>query len=110
MNLRGAYLLMLVWVSASAVAAETTTLPTTTNHPSAQPITQGRDTPEGAMNVYEQALARGDVATVADSWNSAEARNESAAKLLILRNRLERALAAHLSTAELEKVRSECRI
>jgi hypothetical protein len=62
------------------------------------------------MNVYEEALARGDVAPVADAWNSAEARNEPAAKLLILQNRLERALAAHLSTAELEKIRSECRI
>jgi hypothetical protein len=110
MNLRGAYLLVLVWISVSAVAGETTTLSTMTNRPSTQPVILGRDTPEGAMNVYEQALARGDVATVADAWNSAEARNESAAKLLILQDRIERALAAHLSAAELEKIRSECRI
>src|ERR1051326_1021995 len=110
MNLRGVYLLVLVWTSVSAVAGETKTLPTMTNPPSTQPMLQGRDTPEGAMNVYEQALARGDVATVADSWNFAEARNESVAKMLILQNRLERALAAHLSAAELEKIRSESRI
>jgi hypothetical protein len=110
MNLRGAYLLVLVWTWVSAVAGETTPLPMMTNRPSTQPVMQGRDTPEGAMNVYEQALVRGDLATVADAWNSAEARNESAAKLFILQNRLVRALAAHLSAAELEKVRSECRI
>lgn len=107
MNLHGAYLLTLMWTSLSAVAGETMTLPTT-NGLSAQPVMQGRDTPEGAMNVYEQALARGDVATVADAWNSpAEIRSESAAKLLILRNRLERALAAHLSAEEAEKIRRE---
>jgi hypothetical protein len=110
MKFSGASLLMLVWMSLSTVAGESTPLSTATNRPPTQPVMQGRDTPEGAMNVYEQALVRGDVATVADAWNPAQARSEPAAKLLILQDRLERALAAHLSAPELEKVRRECRI
>jgi len=110
MNLAGAYVWAMLWVAVSAVAGAGTTVPAMTNRPSSQPVMQGRATPEGAMNVYEQALVRGDWATVADAWNYPAARTEPAAKLLILQNRLARALAAHLSAAELEKVRRECRV
>ena len=34
-----------------------------------QPVMTGRDTPAGAMNVFEQAIVNGDFATAADSYN-----------------------------------------
>src|ERR1700691_4765291 len=34
-----------------------------------RPVMAGRDTPAGAMNVFEQALGNADAATVADSFN-----------------------------------------
>jgi len=77
---------------------------------STQPVLVGRDTPEGAMNVYEQALARGDVATVADSYNMRDARTPAMAKMLILNYQFQQELAAHLSPGDVEKVSKECRL
>jgi hypothetical protein len=48
----------------SVVEAAPATQPAST-----QPVLAGRGTPDGAMNVYEEALISGDVATVADSYN-----------------------------------------
>jgi len=45
----------------SFAAAQTTRLD--------RPVMTGRDTPAGAMNVFEKALADGDAATAADSFN-----------------------------------------
>ncbi len=48
----------------SVVGAGPATQPAST-----QPVLAGRGTPDGAMNVFEEVLLSGDVATVADSYN-----------------------------------------
>jgi hypothetical protein len=95
---------------ASALLADGTTAPPATPNATTQPVMQGRDTPEGAMNVYEQALARGDLATVADSWNARTARSPAFAKMMILDYRFQRGLASHFSPADVDRICKECQL
>ena len=75
-----------------------------------EPVMAGRDTPEGAMNVFEKALESGDVAMVGDSWNLPAGRREGMGASLVVEYRFREALGKRFSAEEVVRVCSECRI
>ncbi len=96
---------LLLIVSHIAWAVEPTTSPATT-----QPVRAGRNTPAGAANVYQQALERGDLITVADSWNQPPMPPADIARIMLINFRFCRAIETRFSKAEVANICKECRI
>jgi hypothetical protein len=95
----------LVGVTTTIGQAGPATEPATT-----QPVMSGRDSPAGAMKVFEQAVENGDLVTVADSYNLPEAAKIAFAEELVAVRQFSRALEARFGHEAAVNVCSECYI
>ncbi|MGN6367327.1 MAG: hypothetical protein ACTHN5_03610 [Phycisphaerae bacterium] len=81
-----------------------------TTGPATQAGVGERGTPEGAMNVFEGALERGDLGVVGDSWNLPAERRKGTARVMEAEYRFRGALEKRFSGEEVERVCKACRI
>ena len=94
-----------------AAPSAATSEPAATQPAATQPITAGRDTPAGAMNVFEHAVEIGDIATVADSINGvSDSHRQSVARESILEARLDKAVESRFGHAALLSLCEDCRM
>src|SRR3954452_17181749 len=101
-------LVMILWPSAHV--APTMAGPAPGTNPSTKPVTAGRDTPEGAMNVYLKALRDGDLATAIDSWNMEEPFRTAAAREYVAEAQFAKALEVKFGHDAMVQVCEECSI
>jgi hypothetical protein len=76
---------------------------------STQPVMSGRDTPAGAMNVFERAVENFDTATVADSYNLPEAMRVAYARRAVAEARFCDAVEERFGHETAVNVCHECR-
>src|SRR5580698_10461095 len=75
--------------------------------PSSQPVTAGRDTPAGAMQVYQQAVINRDYPTVVDSFNSPPGQAAFLAAEEVSRTQLYLTLQKHFGDAQAAQILHE---
>jgi hypothetical protein len=103
--------LLIITIAASGLSSLSVCAALASQPASTQPVTAGRDTPAGAMMVYEHAIETADFPTIADSFNDlSEPMRQAVARELVLNAQFDKAVDARFGHDALLEVCKECRM